>query len=186
VLDFIPLAGAGRQVADDDVKAEFVGQLLEFAFPQPDPRAVAAPAIGGDQQSGCLGIARPTDGEPPLADTVHREGGRVMVDADTHPPGVRGQIIDPVGHRAVELLDQKVMDPDLFRVSLGAIFAPVVAKIPTGHVWMVPGSQGFFHVSASKTNCSHVYGLEARRKTAAPDGFRGSRSDQARGGRVAP
>ena len=132
MLDFIPLAGAGRQVADDDVKAEFVGQLLEFAFPQPDPRAVAAPAIGGDQQSGCLGIARPTDGEPPLADTVHREGGRVMVDADTHPPGVRGQIIDPVGHRAAELLDQKVMDPDLFRVSLGAIFAPVVTEIPTG------------------------------------------------------
>ena len=55
------------------------------------------------------------------------------------------------------------------------------AFIPTGHVWMAPGSQGFFHVSASKTNCSHVYGLEARRKTAGPDGFRGSRSDQARG-----
>jgi len=52
VLDFIPLAGAGRRVADDDVKAEFVGQLLEFAFPQLDPRAIAAPAIGGDQQSG--------------------------------------------------------------------------------------------------------------------------------------
>jgi hypothetical protein len=52
---------------------------------------------------------------------------------------------------------------------------------PTGHVWMAPGSQGFFHVSASKTNCSHVYGLEARRKTAGLDGFRGSRSDQARG-----
>ena len=52
VLDLVPLAGAGRQVADHDVEAEFVGQLLEFAFPQPHPRAVAAPAIGGDQQSG--------------------------------------------------------------------------------------------------------------------------------------
>jgi hypothetical protein len=51
VLNFVPLAGAGRQVADDDVDAEFVGQFLKLAFPQPDPRAVAAAAVGGDQQS---------------------------------------------------------------------------------------------------------------------------------------
>src|SRR5580700_6677968 len=70
VLDLVPLAGARRQVADRDVEAELVGQILEFAFPQPHPRAVAAPAIGGDQQSGCLGIARPTDGERPLADAI--------------------------------------------------------------------------------------------------------------------
>src|SRR5258706_11385777 len=37
VLDFVPLAGAGRQMADHDVEAEFVGQLLQFTFPQPDP-----------------------------------------------------------------------------------------------------------------------------------------------------
>src|SRR6516164_7625060 len=66
VFDFVPLAGAGRQVADPDIEAELVGQFLQFAFPQAHPRAVAAAAIGGDQQSGCLGIARPTDGEPPL------------------------------------------------------------------------------------------------------------------------
>src|SRR6266446_3252607 len=53
------------------------------AFPQPHPRAVAAPTIGGDQQSGCLGIARPTDGAPPLADAIDGERGRVMVNADT-------------------------------------------------------------------------------------------------------
>jgi hypothetical protein len=47
--DKLCLAGAGWQVADHDVDAEFVGQLLEFAFPQPHPRAVAAAAIGGDQ-----------------------------------------------------------------------------------------------------------------------------------------
>jgi transposase len=51
----------------------------------------------------------------------------------------------------------------------------------TGHVWMAPGSQGFFDVSASKTNCGHVSGLEARRRAAGLDGFRGSRPDQARG-----
>ena len=34
MLDLVPLAGAGRQVADHDVDAKFVGQLLQFAFPQ--------------------------------------------------------------------------------------------------------------------------------------------------------
>src|ERR1700726_1102211 len=79
VLDFVPLAGAGRQVADRDVDAELVGQLLQFAFPQPHPRpvAVAAPGLrrgrlGGDEQTACLGITRPTDGKPSLADAVHR------------------------------------------------------------------------------------------------------------------
>ena len=61
MLNFVPLAGAVRQVADHDVDAEFVGQFLKFAFPQPDPRAVAAATIRGDQQSACIGVgARPT------------------------------------------------------------------------------------------------------------------------------
>jgi hypothetical protein len=59
VLDFVPLAGAGRQVVDHDIEAEFVGQLLKFAFPQPHPRAVAAATIGGDQQPGGVGVTRP-------------------------------------------------------------------------------------------------------------------------------
>src|ERR1700730_15645074 len=136
VLDLVPLAGAGRQVADHDVEAEFVSQLLQLAFPQPHPRAVAAPApslrwgrLGGDQQSGGLGIARPTDGAPPLADAIDGERGRVVVNADTHPTGIGCEVVDPVGHRAAELLDQEVMHTDFLRVALGAIFASVVAKI---------------------------------------------------------
>ena len=98
MFDFVPLAGAGRQVADHDVEAEFVSQLLQLAFPQPYPQAVAAAAIGGDQQSGRLGIARPADGAPPLADAIDGEPGRVMVNADTHPTGIGGEVVDPVRH----------------------------------------------------------------------------------------
>ena len=43
MLNFVPLAGAVRQVADHDVDAEFVGQFLKFAYPQPDPRALLPP-----------------------------------------------------------------------------------------------------------------------------------------------
>jgi len=61
VLDFVPLAGAGGQVADHDVEAQFIGQFLQFAFPQPHVRAIAAAPIGGDQQSACIGVTRPTN-----------------------------------------------------------------------------------------------------------------------------
>src|SRR6266436_1469658 len=47
----------------------------------------------------------------------------------THPTRIGGEVVDPVRHRAAELLDQEVMDPDFFRVALGAIFASVVAEI---------------------------------------------------------
>ena len=65
-----------------------------------------------------------------------------MVNADTHPSGIGGQVIDPVRHRAAELLDQEVMDPDLFRVALGA--RPLVRKSPTS---------SFFLVSTEITGC---------------------------------
>jgi hypothetical protein len=42
-------AGTGRQVVDDNVDAEFVGQALQLALPEPQAGAVAATTIGGDQ-----------------------------------------------------------------------------------------------------------------------------------------
>ena len=53
-----------------------------------------------------------------------------MVDPDTHPSGIRGKIVDAIGHRPAEFLDQEVMDPDLFRIALRAILAAIVAEIP--------------------------------------------------------
>src|SRR5206468_12805604 len=57
------------------------------------------PAVRGDQQSGGLGIARPTDSTPPLSDAIDGERSRVMVNADTHPTRIGSEVIDPVGHR---------------------------------------------------------------------------------------
>jgi hypothetical protein len=55
-----------------------------------------------------------------------------MVDADTHPSGIRGQIIDAMGRRSSAYLDQEVVPPDLFRTPLRAILAAIIAEIPTG------------------------------------------------------
>src|SRR6516165_6344762 len=102
---------------------------LQFAFPQPHPPAVAAAAVRGDQQAGGVGVTRLPEVEPPLADAVDREGGGVVVDADTDPAGIRGKIIDAIGHRTTKFLDQEIVDPDRFRISLRPIFPAMVAEV---------------------------------------------------------
>ena len=64
VLDLIPLAGAGRQVTDDNLKPDLVRKLLQFPLPQSHPRAIAAAAISRDQQPRGVGIARPAERLP--------------------------------------------------------------------------------------------------------------------------
>src|SRR5207302_8615220 len=90
----------------------------------------AAAPVCSDQQSGGIGIAHPTNSLPPLTDTVRCKGSRVMVNPDTDPPKISRQVVDAVGYRAAQFLDQEVMDPDLFRVALRAILAAWVAEIP--------------------------------------------------------
>jgi hypothetical protein len=50
VLDLVPLAGAGREMTDLDRQPQLVGEFLQLSSPQAHPVAVAAPAVGGDQQ----------------------------------------------------------------------------------------------------------------------------------------
>ena len=61
MLDLVPFAGARWQVMHDDVDAQFIGKALEFAFPQPYPRAIAAAAIRSDGQMLGARIANPAD-----------------------------------------------------------------------------------------------------------------------------
>src|ERR1700753_1757700 len=45
VLDLVPFAGAGRQMGHRYCQAGLVGETLQFALPQLDPCAVAAPTV---------------------------------------------------------------------------------------------------------------------------------------------
>ena len=49
VLDAVPFAGFGWQMADGDRDTKIVCQDLRFALPQAHARAVAAATMGGDQ-----------------------------------------------------------------------------------------------------------------------------------------
>ena len=102
VLDLVPLAGAGRQMTDGDGHAEFVGQRLQFALPQPHASAIAAATISSDQQAAGFGITRPPHGLPPAPDGVDREARGVVVDADTDPAGIAGDVVDAIRHGAAE------------------------------------------------------------------------------------
>src|SRR5438552_830987 len=98
MFDLVPFAGSWRKVADPQAQAAGVGQRLERLFPQPVATTVAAASVRHDQQFGRLRETLYAHLRPPAADAGCRECGRVMVDADTHPAFIAGQIIDTVGN----------------------------------------------------------------------------------------
>ena len=60
MLDLVPLAGAGRQVANRYGKLELVGQFLKLDFPKTHTISVAAATVGGNHQPCGLGVALPS------------------------------------------------------------------------------------------------------------------------------
>src|SRR6187200_1217007 len=137
MLDPVPLAGAGRQMADGDAQTEFIGQRLQFALPQAYPSAVTAAAIGGDQQATGLRIAGATHAVPPAADRIDGETGSIVVDADTHPPRVSRDVIDAIRHGATQFGDQKVVHPHASGCRFGRSSRPPFLKSPTSSFFFV-------------------------------------------------
>ena len=108
---------------------EFVGQHLQFALPQAQTHAVAAAAIGGDQQPRRGGIAGCAELLPPAPDALDGERRRVVVDADIDPAGVGGDVVDAVRHRLAEFGDDEVVHPDRLRLALGAQLPAAVLEV---------------------------------------------------------
>ena len=114
---------------DSNINAKFVGQLLEFAFPQTHPRTIAAAAVCGNRQIARLGIAFAADIVPPTADRLNGKLCGIMVDADADPAEVGGQIVNAIRYRAAKLLDQEVIYPDFFAVALRAPLPPGILEV---------------------------------------------------------
>src|ERR1700739_748065 len=101
MLDLVPLAGAGRQVANRDRQLELVRQFLKLDLPQAQTIAVAAAAVGGDHQALACRMTLLPHRPPPSADRIDREAGGVVVRADADPADIVGDIVHAVGHGAV-------------------------------------------------------------------------------------
>jgi transposase len=130
VLDLVPLARPGWEVAHRDPQAQVIRQVLQPDFPQPRPIAVTAPGIGGDQQPPGLRIDRRPHLLPPAPDTRHGELGRVMIDADADPALVPTLVIDPFGDGLAQLLVREVLGAGLFGVASATPLSPGIAEIP--------------------------------------------------------
>src|SRR5271166_6478419 len=114
---------------DFDGYSEFIGEALQFKFPQSHARAVRSAAVGGDDQAPCERIANTANLLPPSADRVNREGRRVVVDPDVDPARVCGQILNAIRHGATEFLDQEIVHAHFFRIALLAPLAAGVLEI---------------------------------------------------------
>src|SRR6266700_4760643 len=102
-------------MADRQRQARLVGQALQLPFPQPQAPAVAATAIGDDQQSPGAWVKAAALGTPPAANRSHRERARVVVRAYVDEAGVAPQVVDPVGIGAGHFGTGKIMSVDLVR-----------------------------------------------------------------------
>src|SRR5262249_51712749 len=78
MLDLVPLAGAGRQVANRYGKLELVGQFLKLDFPKTHTISIAAATVGGNHQPCGLGVALPSHRPPPSADRIDGKAGGVV------------------------------------------------------------------------------------------------------------
>src|SRR5712691_3719811 len=130
VLDPVPLGSTRRQMADDQSEAGLVGEALELGLPQPAAGAVAATAVGGDDQAVGGAVARFAHLLPPAADRVDGEGGGIVVDANAHPPAIGANVVDPIRNGLAQLRDQEIVGPHRFGLALGAPCPARVLEIP--------------------------------------------------------
>jgi hypothetical protein len=75
VLDLVPLAGAGGDVADVDRHVELVGDALQLVLPHVRTVAVAAAGVGGDEYLARFGVALRANPLPPASIEVTANTG---------------------------------------------------------------------------------------------------------------
>ena len=98
-------------------------------FHERHARAVAAAAVGGDHKPRGFRVSGAADFSPPAADRLNRECRCVMIHADTDPTGVVGQIVDAIGDRPAQFLDQEVVHPNVLRLTCGTPFPTGVLEV---------------------------------------------------------
>jgi hypothetical protein len=121
MLDTVPLAGAGRMMGDSDGETGFIGEGLKLALPQANASAIAATAIGRDQEAGRAEIADFAQGLPPAPDALDSEGSGIVIDTYINPARVGCDVVDAVRRNLAQFGYLEVVDAAPARGRLGAV-----------------------------------------------------------------
>ena len=73
-----------------------IGKLLQLNLPETNAVSVTAPAIGRNQQAMCPWIKGISHFLSPAPNTFHGEFRSIMIDSDTDPTLIGGNIVNTV------------------------------------------------------------------------------------------
>ena len=110
-------------------RSGFVGEGLQFALPQANASAVAATAIGGDQEAGRAGIAAFPQGAPPAPDALDGEGCGIVIDTDIDPARVGRDVVDAVGRDLAEFGYLEVVHAHRLGIAFGPQLAATILEV---------------------------------------------------------
>ena len=119
MFDRVPFAGSGWVVCQGNFEIMRVGKaVLQEVFPCMRTAAIAASAVGEDDQFGGLGIACLAFGFPPLRNALGGELRHIVGFPDKEAAGVGGHIVNPVGNgRALSIGGEVVIVDQFGRIS---------------------------------------------------------------------
>lgn len=117
MFNLVPFARARREVTDMYRQPSFVCECLQADLPQPITMTVASTAISGDHQCPSLRKATMSHFAPPVGQTGRRKLSGVVIDTNTDPAFVTGQIVNAIRNGFAQLGIRKVMRLDLNRLT---------------------------------------------------------------------
>src|SRR6266699_3355784 len=129
MFNFIPFAGRRWIMSHGNRQVFFSGQFLELFLPEPISCPIRATSISSNQQLLFARIERFATGLPPSSNTLYRELGGIMIDADIDKSTLVNQIIHPIRDGLAIGQRKKIIDVHIGLLSFGLPFSPVVLKI---------------------------------------------------------
>ena len=163
VLDLVPLARARRKMGDAYLQAGNVGEVLQARLPKPVATAVAAAAVGSDQEFGGIWMGLLPHVLPPAFDAGHREFCRIVIDAHAYPALVASDVVDPVRNGFAELLVDEIMDANTLGFAERIPFRPAFLKSPTSSFFLA-STEMTGSPAAKKSSACALRARRARRR----------------------
>src|SRR3989304_22269 len=129
MLNLVPFTGTRRKVADRDGETQVIAETLKLPFPQAQPRTIAAPRIGRDQQPFRPGVRGPSLSPPPGPDRGNGKGRGIMVGSDIDEPPVSRQFVNAVGMRSRDRRVWEIVTVDLWGLAFPEPLLSSIGKV---------------------------------------------------------